>query len=189
MPAKSISQQRAMGIALSAKRGKIPVSKLRGAAQKMYDNMSEKQLKDYAKTKHNDLPLKKAPKIVKEAAFLDVDKVEDAMMQYLSGQPAKDAARLVEEHKGNIAIKHPILTGIPTLGIWPLVARGKALDKITRVLSRKYPEIKEELEKKRIAERQYELELEKAQQPERVVGIMSSTALRGLDSYLRHKNE
>ena len=44
MPAKSAAQQKAVGAALSAKRGKTSVSKLRGASKSMYKSMSERQL-------------------------------------------------------------------------------------------------------------------------------------------------
>lgn len=59
MPAVSKSQQKAAGIALSAKRGDTPVSELEGAAKDMYDSMTEKELEDFAETKHAGLPNKK----------------------------------------------------------------------------------------------------------------------------------
>lgn len=49
MPAKSKAQQKAAGAALSAKRGDTPKSKLKGASKQMAENMSEKQLEDFAK--------------------------------------------------------------------------------------------------------------------------------------------
>ena len=57
---KSVSkkQQQAMGIALAAKRGDIPKSKLKGASKEMA-KMSEKDLEDFASTKHKGLPEKK----------------------------------------------------------------------------------------------------------------------------------
>jgi hypothetical protein len=57
---KSVSkaQQKAMGAALAAKRGDIPKSELKGASKEMVD-MSEKDLEDFAKTKHKGLPEKK----------------------------------------------------------------------------------------------------------------------------------
>lgn len=58
MPSVSKKQQQAAGMALSAKRGEISPSELKGAAKEMYDSMSEKQLEDFAKTKTNDLPEK-----------------------------------------------------------------------------------------------------------------------------------
>ena len=59
-PAKSKVQQRAAGLALSAKRGKIPKSSLKGAAKEMMD-MSMMDLKHMAST-----PVKKLPKRVKK---------------------------------------------------------------------------------------------------------------------------
>lgn len=55
----SISQQQAAGAALSAKRGKTDPSTLKGASREMYDSMTEKQLRDFAKTKHEGLPTHK----------------------------------------------------------------------------------------------------------------------------------
>ena len=59
MPAKSKKQQMAAGAALSAKRGKRNKSSLKGASKSMYDWISEKQLRDTAKTKRKKLPTKK----------------------------------------------------------------------------------------------------------------------------------
>lgn len=49
MPARSKAQQKAAGAALSAKRGKTPKSKLKGASRDMLESMTEKQLEDFAK--------------------------------------------------------------------------------------------------------------------------------------------
>jgi len=54
-PAVSEAQQAAAGMALSAKRGKIPVSKLKGAAKRMYMNMTEAELEEFAGTKTEGL--------------------------------------------------------------------------------------------------------------------------------------
>jgi hypothetical protein len=56
MPAKSASQQKAAGAALSAKRGDTPKSKLKGASRQMVDSMSEKQLEEFAHTKRKGKP-------------------------------------------------------------------------------------------------------------------------------------
>lgn len=52
-------QQMAAGAALAAKRGKRPKSSLKGASKQMEKSMSEKQLKDFAKTKRKKVPSKK----------------------------------------------------------------------------------------------------------------------------------
>ena len=56
MPAKSASQQKAAGAALSAKRGETPKSKLRGASRSMEKSMSEGQLEEFAHTRRKDKP-------------------------------------------------------------------------------------------------------------------------------------
>lgn len=53
--AVSKAQQQSAGIALGVKRGEIPRSKLRGASKSMFD-MTVKQLREFAGTKHKGLP-------------------------------------------------------------------------------------------------------------------------------------
>ena len=55
MPAKSKSQQKAAGAALSAKRGDTPKSKLKGASESML-SMSETELEKMAHTKRKGKP-------------------------------------------------------------------------------------------------------------------------------------
>lgn len=57
MPAKSEAQQRLFGMALAAKRGK---GHMPDKAKDLAASMSEKKLHDFAATKHNDIPEKKA---------------------------------------------------------------------------------------------------------------------------------
>jgi hypothetical protein len=54
----SVNQQQAAGAALAAKRGEIDPSELKGSSLQMYKSMTEKQLRDFAKTKHKGLPEK-----------------------------------------------------------------------------------------------------------------------------------
>lgn len=61
MPAKSKAQQRAMGMALAAKKGKIPKKKLKGSAKEMM-KMDETDLVEFAKTKRKGLPNRKKKK-------------------------------------------------------------------------------------------------------------------------------
>jgi hypothetical protein len=56
MPAKSQAQQKAAGAALSAKRGDVPKSKLKGASKQMVESMTEKELHDLASTKRKGKP-------------------------------------------------------------------------------------------------------------------------------------
>ena len=60
MPARSKKQQMAAGAALAAKRGERSKESLKGASRQMVNTMSERQLRDFAKTKRKGLPRKKA---------------------------------------------------------------------------------------------------------------------------------
>ena len=62
MPAKSKSQQKAAGAALSAKRGDQKVSDLKGPSKSMYESMSEQQLDEMASTKRKGKPEHKSKK-------------------------------------------------------------------------------------------------------------------------------
>ena len=55
-PSKSRQQQKASGMALAAKRGKMPISHLKGAAKEMAKSMTEAQLEEFASTKTKGLP-------------------------------------------------------------------------------------------------------------------------------------
>lgn len=77
MPSVSKSQQQAAGIALSAKRGETPVSKLYGAAKEMYDSMSEKELEDFASTETKNLP-DKVTKEIQEIIREEIKKLTEA---------------------------------------------------------------------------------------------------------------
>ena len=56
MPARSKAQQRAAGVALSAKRGETKISELKGASKDMYRSMTEAELEELASTDHAGLP-------------------------------------------------------------------------------------------------------------------------------------
>lgn len=56
MPSRSKAQQKAAGMALAAKRGDLPDSKLKGAARDMKDSMTERELEDLASTPRKGLP-------------------------------------------------------------------------------------------------------------------------------------
>lgn len=59
MPARSKKQQMAAGAALAAKRGERSKSSLKGASRQMVESMSERQLREFARTKRRSLPRKK----------------------------------------------------------------------------------------------------------------------------------
>ena len=56
--AESEQQQKLFGLALSVKRGETPRSEVSAEVLKIVDTMSEKKIRDFAKTKHEGLPEK-----------------------------------------------------------------------------------------------------------------------------------
>jgi hypothetical protein len=56
--AESQQKQKLFGLALSVKRGQTPRSEASAEVLKIVDSMSEKKIRDYAKTKHEGLPQK-----------------------------------------------------------------------------------------------------------------------------------
>jgi hypothetical protein len=80
MPSVSKTQQRLMGQALAYKRGEIKAKDLNpqyaDEIKKLAKSMSEKQLKDFASTKHKNLPEK-----VKESNVMSFDSFNEAHKQ------------------------------------------------------------------------------------------------------------
>lgn len=80
--------------------------------------------------------------IAKSARFLELDDVEAALhpgpgSMYLSGNDRMMAEQLIERERGKrLGLRHPVLTGIPTLGLWPAASKASALEKIKRDLLR-----------------------------------------------------
>lgn len=56
MPAKSKSQQKAAGVALSAKKGDRKKGDLKGPSKSMYESMSKSELEDMASGKRKGKP-------------------------------------------------------------------------------------------------------------------------------------
>ena len=68
MPAQSQQQQKLFGLALAFKRGDVPASEISDEVKAIADRMSEKEIEDFAATKHKNLPKVKEriKKIVRE---------------------------------------------------------------------------------------------------------------------------
>ena len=60
--AASQQQQKLMGLALAYKRGEVPEDEVSATVKGLADRMSEKDLEDFASTKHKGLPKKVAVK-------------------------------------------------------------------------------------------------------------------------------
>ena len=85
MPSTSKSQQRLMGMAYAAKKGELDSSKLGPSVKKLMESMSKKQLKDFAKTKHEGLPERKEsedkdPKVKKSRVTSSIKNAKSTAM-------------------------------------------------------------------------------------------------------------
>lgn len=93
MPSTSKSQQRLMGMAYAAKKGELDSSKLGPSVKKLMESMSKKQLKDFAKTKHEGLPERK------ESADKDEDPKVKKSRVTSSIKNAKSTAMNLKQYK------------------------------------------------------------------------------------------
>jgi len=84
--AESEQQQKIFGLALSVKRGQTPRSEVSDKVLKIVDGMSEKKIRDFAKTKHEGIPHKVEAKeevIRKELIARMIEKIEDQSEIYV----------------------------------------------------------------------------------------------------------
>jgi hypothetical protein len=110
--AESEQQQKLFGLALSVKRGETPRSEVSAEVLKIVDTMSEKKIRDFAKTKHKGLPKKKVQKEAVEpksggsapnlpaGVVKFVDELPKTIQQTLSGaktKPSKPVNPVKEE--------------------------------------------------------------------------------------------
>jgi len=79
-------------------------------------------------------------------AKIDLSDVEDQMGFYLADKYEDEARDLIaRETAKRFAVRHPWLTGIPTLGIAPAISNAKGIDQIVASLARRNPEIRSDI--------------------------------------------
>lgn len=80
-------------------------------------------------------------------AKVTIDDVEGHLETSIHPQDVKTLQQDMDRlNSSSLALKHPILTGIPTLGIWPAYAQGKALRELGGKLKRNNPYYKKTLD-------------------------------------------
>src|SRR6056300_328971 len=85
MPAQSQQQQKLFGLALAFKRGEVPASEVSDEIKAIADRMSEKEIEDFAATKHKGLPKMKEQlrkivrEIMRERAIAEIELSKDDM--------------------------------------------------------------------------------------------------------------
>ena len=103
---KSVSQQqqKLMGLALSVKKGKTPKSKVSKKVKDVAKSMSEKDLEDFASTKHKGLPKKVESKenymdmVGKGYNNLTKEKVSKMTINPVYEELEKEISKMVESH-------------------------------------------------------------------------------------------
>ena len=127
----------------------------------------------------------------KQAKILNLSDIENELGVYISDKQEPAIRRLIaEQYEKRTPLRHPILTGIPTLGIAPAVSKAKAMDEVIRRSLRKDVQLRnthehyKQLMRDRALE-DYKLESERLKntQAERVAG----QAVQGLGMYLGSK--
>jgi hypothetical protein len=105
--AESEQQQKLFGLALSVKRGDTPRSEVSAEVLKIVDTMSEKKIRDFAKTSHKGLPEKKTP--MKEETVAQADKKAKKEMEEKDPRSLPTAVNLAKNYARAMGAKNPIV--------------------------------------------------------------------------------
>ena len=104
MPAQSQQQQKLFGLALAFKRGEVPASEVSDEIKDIADRMSEKEIEDFAATKHKGLPKMKEQlrkivrEIMRERAIAEIELSKDDMEKLHSdGEVEVDGEKVTYE--------------------------------------------------------------------------------------------
>ena len=112
MPAQSQQQQKLFGLALAFKRGEVPASEVSDEIKDIADRMSEKEIEDFAATKHKGLPKMKEQlrkivrEIMRERAISEIELSKDDMDKLHSdGEVEVDGEKVTYEEFNNLSEK------------------------------------------------------------------------------------
>jgi hypothetical protein len=121
-----------------------------------------------------------AKHILKEKlAKLRVSDIEDVLDMYLPDKEETKVRKLIKERMAkSFSLRHPVLTGIPTLGIAPAVAKQNAIRKIVRRMARGSSKLRNQMETNRRLRHKERLESIKADQPTRAASALGSSGVQ-----------
>tara|TARA_Y100000310_G_scaffold14486_2_gene14650 strand:+ start:1 stop:975 length:975 start_codon:yes stop_codon:yes gene_type:complete len=130
----------------------------------------------------------------KEAA-LRVGDIEDRLGFYLDDKREEKTRGLIDKQKKKrFALRHPVLTGIPTLGIAPAVSKSRASKEVfkrlmrsDKELNKRHAKVQDKRRQEYLEDEKLDIERSKAEQPERAVGQASRAALAAIMA--REKNK
>lgn len=89
-------------------------------------------------SKKAEIVFEKYAKKGKRPNYFTMENVEDNLGYYFHDKEEPAVRKMVtEQHKKRVALRHPKLTGIPTLGIAPAIAKAKATKEVSRRILKK----------------------------------------------------
>ena len=129
-------------------------------------------------------------------AKINLEDIENNLGVYIRNKQQQESAdeEVENAYKNSFILRHPYLTGIPTLGIAPAVANISALKKIKHNLLRKHPDLHKHVADVERAKYERELEMlplrleeERSRSKRHLMNTAALTGLLALDSYHRNK--
>ena len=111
---------------------------------------------------------------------LKMSDVEDNMGLYLDKKHHGKVREMIKKRRDkSFVLRHPVLTGVPTLGLAPAIARARAADRIKRELLRgdkglrkAYDRVREREYAKDMEERRLDVDRERAMAPARAAASL-----------------
>lgn len=103
-------------------------------------------------------------------AKLTMDSIEDQLGYYLNDKEEIPVRQMIAEQKNKrFALRHPFLTGIPTLGLAPIISQSNATNEIVRQLIKSNPIFQKAYIQKLKDDREYRTRLYEADAPSRAM--------------------
>jgi len=112
----------------------------------------------------------------KEARTLNMSDVEDNIGTYFGDEDEPVVRQMItQQYNKRLPLRHPIMTGIPTLGMAPALSKYKAINEITRQLARKDARHATALQKHQETMRQHREAMAQAEAIQAAANTMSRT--------------
>ncbi len=123
----------------------------------------------------------------KIARILELDDVEDNMGMYFNDGLEPHVREAVnQQYAKRFALRHPWLTGIPTLGLAPAISKDRAVEEIKRNLVRKnsailadYRAVEQARYQKYLMERELQIKSDKANAMANAASNLGSSYVAG----------
>ena len=111
---------------------------------------------------------------------LKMSDVEDHMGLYLDKKHHGKVREMIKKRKDkSFVLRHPVLTGVPTLGLAPAIARARAADRIKRELLRGDKGLRKAHEKAMDKRHAQDVEYERAAAPARAAANLGTAYVIG----------